>query len=540
MIFSLVVIALLSACRNEFDFEEHYPGGEIKKEYADNWVKQMGPIDPNQDWCMAGEYSVTVTVPGEEDVKVYALKEDEDYQLVAEYFGISGTQTLVFDAFKGTKNIIVSNGVQVFFTEVGESVSFGESTRAGHYGESDDVKIEKGDYKEYEKSEVDDIVKSGGILPKGKNNRTKVTSNFVYVAKTGKITIYPKYWDCGNTNTIGIYFYDKSGNRVEKDIYTIKSGDEVQYFALLGLTWKNCTGEKSFPGLFSMRSRAIEVTVPIGTIFGLYLDNGKGNKFYSEEKLNEDSEYNPMAATFLHSSERYFGFEDQYKDSKGKMSDFDLCDVLFTIQGDIVALDATDQPWIIACEDLGDTGDYDFNDLVFEIKRESNGTLQGIRITPLAAGGTLSASYGWGTETIGEIHQKFGNRKTSGKFKMINTNADNGDDKIPAIDSKYISYNKSFSLVSELNNFWIKVGSNSADIVDAPTYENIELRIPGKGEAPQMIIVPNTWIWPAERQSIIDAYPGFKDWSSDSDKTGWVNSPYRDESGTPFLYNPNK
>ncbi|MDE6693923.1 MAG: hypothetical protein K2K05_11110 [Muribaculaceae bacterium] len=44
-------------------------------------------------------------------------------------------------------------------------------------------------------------------------------------------------------------------------------------------------------------------------------------------------------------------------------------------------------PWIVACEDLGGTGDYDFNDIVFGVEHIAGTRF--VYVTALAAGGTL-------------------------------------------------------------------------------------------------------------------------------------------------------
>ena len=49
------------------------------------------------------------------------------------------------------------------------------------------------------------------------------------------------------------------------------------------------------------------------------------------------------------------------------------------------------------------------------------------------------------------------------------------------------------------------------------------------GYVPQMILVPGDWNWPRERVSIIDAYPGFKDWSGNAQNFNWQNSKVADK-----------
>lgn len=66
MIFSLVVIALLSACRNEFDFEEAHRANPVE-EFKYNFETIFGKIAPDQSWDFSGysnEQNVTVSETG--------------------------------------------------------------------------------------------------------------------------------------------------------------------------------------------------------------------------------------------------------------------------------------------------------------------------------------------------------------------------------------------------------------------------------------------------------------------------------------------
>lgn len=274
---------------------------------------------------------------------------------------------------------------------------------------------------------------------------------------------------------------------------------------------------------------------PKGTKIGFYVYNPRGNGgrdlFYSIYDMNKEiavpeyTEWDPKnhcisAVTYRYGSATYLGFEDD--------QDLDMNDVLFFASGDFdkpkdiapVTPTAQKQSWIVACEDLGSVGDYDFNDIVFKVEYVSGATTA--TLTPLAAGGTLFADLYLGSERIGEIHQLFGENDFT---KMINTGVieeyngltlGNGSPKTLTVPSN-------FSMSTNMGGFSIKVVNGDNQVKTSVT-------APGVGEVPQMICVPDGWRWPTELTNIGDAYPKFKDWSQDSStNTTWYNEPTTEE-----------
>jgi len=135
----------------------------------------------------------------------------------------------------------------------------------------------------------------------------------------------------------------------------------------------------------------------------------------------------------------------------------------------------------IICEDLGNIGDFDFNDLVFDaIVHESGRT----EITILAAGGTLDIS----VDGV-DAGQVMG--------KLVNTG-------LTKVNTYYF---ESENLYDNLIDIPIIVSKTTpAGVVTS--YELTAVM----GKAPQKICVPRTFRWCKEYKSIKDAYPGFKDW----------------------------
>lgn len=162
--------------------------------------------------------------------------------------------------------------------------------------------------------------------------------------------------------------------------------------------------------------------------------------------------------------------------------------------------------WIIACEDLGDTDDFDFNDIVIGITYDNSA--QRLTVTPLAAGGTLRSVVYYNNMEVGEIHEMLGGSSSS----MINTHS-----KGTPGDSKVIESVSSFDIKANMGGFSIKISKTDGE-------NDSQIYAPNKGGIPQMICVPGTWIWPTERTSIEGAYTDFPHWCGDASNTSWINS----------------
>lgn len=161
-----------------------------------------------------------------------------------------------------------------------------------------------------------------------------------------------------------------------------------------------------------------------------------------------------------------------------------------------VALDGYYNDWIlkiapakyknakrIIAEDLGDTNDFDFNDVVFDAALLSDATV----ITLQAAGGTLPLYIG---TTEHEVHNLFNVPETT----MVNTG--DGAER-PVVVFRLPRYNS-------IDDIAIVVGNTSAVRLKADC-----------GAAPQKICVETRYEWTAERQRISDKYPDFENWVKD-------------------------
>ena len=156
----------------------------------------------------------------------------------------------------------------------------------------------------------------------------------------------------------------------------------------------------------------------------------------------------------------------------------------------------------VMCEDLGNTNDFDFNDLVFDVyytyKKDAAGNKTDIKahITLQAVGGTLPIYIGAQTtsDPTKELH-----------YLMTHTNAKNPINVGAGTTCAPVTFMMS-AATTDPNGLDICVGSHKAtDHIILPKSGNSSL-------APQKICVPTTVRWLRESQQIERGYTKFKEW----------------------------
>ena len=171
--------------------------------------------------------------------------------------------------------------------------------------------------------------------------------------------------------------------------------------------------------------------------------------------------------------------------------------------------------WIIASEDLGSIGDYDFNDVVFSVTYVAGKDTAIVQA--LAAGGTIPANVYVNGELIGEIHGLFGFDDTS---KMINTLEEDLE-----TGSLYQGMVKKIIVPTDFSISTSDMGKIRIDVMNGDGQVKTAVA-PSQGTAPQMICVPAPWKWPVEYISIGAAYPMFGAWGAGyHEGAEWYNSP---------------
>ena len=283
----------------------------------------------------------------------------------------------------------------------------------------------------------------------------------------------------------------------------------------------------------------------------------------------------PRGSAFSYKGKNYIGLEDEL--------DYDNNDILFEVQGvqsinpditpdDDIVETKNVQNWIVACEDLGGSFDYDFNDLVWAVSKEVNKTttISGhdgsvtemgttdIYFTPLAAGGTLEAIVEYNTSMdlnpdpndnnwiqLGEIH------------KLVSRNA-NADTSIPLnVDPAYAHITTNdigeriklgstipmasddISVESVLSHFRIRVKGENGEYVVTPFTKTEHSNQDRASKTPQFILLPEGWSWPAENVCISNVYNSITDWVQDKDNVKWYwNWMDHRNNVNNFIYNP--
>lgn len=203
------------------------------------------------------------------------------------------------------------------------------------------------------------------------------------------------------------------------------------------------------------------------------------------------------------------GFEDG--------TDEDLNDILFFVKGvqvneiPSIETNAVKQSWVIACEDLGGSFDWDFNDMVFSVSHTAGETKA--YVTPLASGGTLPVSLYYNSTLLGgkEFHQLIKDGAPSSETINAHSRGTAGATIEVTVPANYtLSYSRG---LTNMGNFYLKVTQEEgADDATAST----NITAPQSGAVPQMILIPGSdWAWPTELMDIRKPYPLFAAFVSD-------------------------
>lgn len=172
----------------------------------------------------------------------------------------------------------------------------------------------------------------------------------------------------------------------------------------------------------------------------------------------------------------------------------------------------------VMCEDLGNTDDFDFNDLVFDVyfTKQTNSKYTA-HITVKAVGGTLPIYLDYNMTR--ELHAAMG-----GDVKQpINVGAQGGLETTNYYETTI--ENMESPQADDIPIIVVREGGNqSAKISMLPKSTNRET-------APQKICVPTTVKWMKERMQIEQGYPGFGKWVQDKNDgnafwNGTVHSDY--------------
>lgn len=283
--------------------------------------------------------------------------------------------------------------------------------------------------------------------------------------------------------TYKLAYFDENGN----SSFTFPAGTHVVFFEVIG-----GNGWWDENNLYS----SIRYSLP-----------WMNKYFYHKRMKNHPNDKEDDAAqtfvTYRWNGQTVLGMEDS--------NDDDMNDILFFVNGKFKSHDIPDigndpapQEWILACEDLGSTDDFDFNDVVFKVAHVSGQTEA--EVTVLETGGIMPATIFCGDKEIGEAHSLLG----------VATDVMTTKSPTAASAPVKIEVPADFTMTENMGGFKIYVAGDETSVVS--------VNAPGKGEVPQIICVPGTWKWPKERVSISAAYPNFGEWGTNWQDNTWYNT----------------
>lgn len=521
MLATAAAIITVTSCQEE-DFG--YTAEGIK--YTEAFKKAFGDVDPEQTWIDAS-YGYILAGENSSIIKIF---DSSTSNLIGNYSNVSAGDSLFYNITVGAKPL-VSNGRSVQLAESGQTVYFNNGTRA-----KADMEIyinsHSGKYISLTPTQMTAFKK---ILPEDEDNITSSDHTDFEFKSGSSYTIYPLYWGTIADLTVGLYYYDSEG-QIQlwgTPIYKNRAGNEQLQGSDDGTTWENIGAvSETDPSVLNYkyyRSEGITVTIPDGTIFGIYVQQTYRNRIYryfSSAAINEaqgcdiafhNNNDAVHAAAFNvtdnivpsanSSNTFYLGFEDWDNNV------FDLNDIMLVITP-VTVIDYTDQTYMMAFEDLGATSysDIDFNDCVLKLQA-ANGDTEG-KVTLMAAGGTLPIQVSYdGTVLFDEIHKAFNSSAPTNV--PINADVNNLTENTVSTTIKLNA--TAFEIGKLAKKIQLKVTQASGDVS--------EIGIPlQSGSTPQaFLITGDSWTWPNEQVNIKDVYPNFTKWVGNHTFSNWYD-----------------
>ena len=171
----------------------------------------------------------------------------------------------------------------------------------------------------------------------------------------------------------------------------------------------------------------------------------------------------------------------------------------------------------VMCEDLGNTDDFDFNDLVFDVYYEdglSTGSYTA-HVLIQAAGGTLPIYVGPNRQ---EAHEVLGGAKNEETDLYAPLNVGLG-----SAAPKEITFTTKSTNPDDID-IYVTVSANKATNDATLLPKSVGSQYDGTSAAPQKICVPVGVAWPTEHQQIETKYPNFRTWVADKNVTNWYEN----------------
>ena len=531
--------------------EQEIPAEEL---YTREFYKTFGTNWSPESFNVVDQKSVTLNCSQPTHVKIYELQ-DGEYRLAADWEDVT-QKTITFDGMKNDNSpflvqcddavLCASNGGTVNYNPQGSSAvtkaSAKVATRSSAIPDEYSSIVKKStNYTQLTCSDGDKTLKTLNEKD-GQENPAGVIipgNQYIVVNANDAFTFYPVYWNSTKKHTVGIYYSDSKNELHTIPVYTDHEGDELQFkvndnwqttLENTNNCWSYGDNQVQFTDDFTFQAKGYTVTADMTVAAGIYVQIGD-KIYYSDANLNGGKKF--FAYKDLHQGDEgytYFMFDDP--DDSGNEGDRDFNDLVILTKNNLKQKSETTMGWTVACEDLGGTFDYDFNDVVFQVYYVSG--QDWIRIIPLAAGGTLPVKLYYYKSSQrkdvlisnGEWHNHFG--ATEGTYKstdMINTCYGGADYERHVLPIYVKTGNKNFSMAEYAINNYDDAGNLMIKVQRPDSEEPMECVIgPSNGKAPQVLVLPTTWRWPKELKRINTIYTGFGTWGENYKGKTWINT----------------
>ena len=544
-IFALSVASVsFAACGVDEDATKSVP---VQETYTRDFIKAFGTINPNQDWNVVEQKSVTINTSSPVDVLIYE-KQGGEYKLAADYKGVSGSKTITFDGMEGDDTpFIVSLDGNMVPASNGETVEYNGKAASGVKRSSQIPDGTSWITRSSAATQINlDSDDSSLKLFKNENGTNHVATmmmhekeSYMEVLKAGEgTTYYPMYWNSPNVHEVGLYYYDSNSSDIIKvpmfkdhdagDILYCKDKNNKDVFYPNeanqdeSTNFESTTAGKSkkwnasyFRG-FTFKSYGYTVKPTKSIVCGVYVKIGE-NMYYSDSNLNGGKKFF-ASKTITNETDgtayTYLCFDDP--SDNGGEGDKDYNDLVFYTPRTISPVTRDEISWLVTCEDLGGTFDYDFNDITFRVYHLSGNDY--LTIVPAAAGGTLEAYLYYGdTQVSDEWHQHFG--EGHDYTDMINTGG---------IEEKSVWPIRLTGVPTDFSMTNFSQADGGFKILVKKGKDTYSVTGPSNGEAPQMLILPSDWQWPVELTRITTTYPDFGTWGENYTNSKWVENKIAD------------
>ena len=585
-----VAVAILSlvGC-SDYDNGFNEKSFSFKKDF----VETFGEIDDDQDWNLAERANVNVYTSETKDIKVYA-EENGSFTLLGNYRSVSGSQTLEFDISETASNIVVSNGDTALRAILGGYVSFDDLTS------TDRAALDTRSHNVNRNQWPSEYVLPGNVT---EDEIEKVVAEFSK----------PHY---GAVNTITIPWeamwvqqvYGGANDYLDGFLHEVNSLSQMNNLQVYNNNKGSGSGPTSNSGLegyehindFNASSHYATYIGGTDSIIGTTLMwdldptgvpteevtiDGVTSNWVKQFAYHNaaDSKYHAEYIMKVVNGKLYLGFDfyahgtDVNPVSNKNMDverDWIFNDWIIRVSkgfsaggvSQSILKNAKPNSWILAAEDLGGTGDIDYNDVVVKVHHTAgNGYAT---VTPLAAGGTLASYLFFGDKCYGEIHQLLGAQPAvSGQYPVLNVGAASASGNSFSVQ---VGNNWSIACYSvtdwdvaeqgttNMGGFSIRVlpkgtaaPASTPTSVNDPIFSSSEVSVvqsPTPGSAPYILCVPFSyvianptagtktsypWAWPNESKYIVNAYNDFTGWVNDhTSNADWYTKP-----NSTYVYN---